>query len=86
MRCLMSVNRWDIEECAHIRCVNSLLRGLRVVFRPGNDIAGVYIKWMVIILDSLGASDDLGVELPEAAETRASCNFFNRTNGMSNIL
>ena len=78
--------RWDIEECAYIRCVNSLLRGLRVVFRPGNDIAGVYIQWMVIILDSLGASDDLGLDLLEAAEKRVSCNFVNRTNGMSNIL
>ena len=40
---------------------------------------------MVIILDSFGPSDELGAELPEAAETRASLNFVDRTNGMSDI-
>ena len=40
---------------------------------------------MVIILDSFGPSDELGAELPEAAETRASLNFVDRTTGMSDI-
>ena len=77
---------WDIKECAHGRCANPLLCGQQIVFRPGHDVAGLYIQWMVIILDSLGASDDLGVELPAAAETRTSWNFVDRTNGMSDIL
>ena len=77
---------WDIEECAHVWCVNPLLRGQQIVFHPVHDVAGLYIQWMVIILDSLGASDYLGEELPEAAETRMSWNFVDRTNGMSDIL
>ena len=38
---------------------------------------------MVIILDSFGARDKLVADLPEATETRASSNFVDRTNGMS---
>ena len=77
---------WDIEECAHVWCVNPLLRGQQIVFHPVHDVAGLYIQWMVIILDSLGASDYLGEELPEAAETRTSWNFVDRTNGISDII
>ena len=41
---------------------------------------------MVIILYSFGAIDELGTELPLAAETRAPLNFVDRTDGMSDIL
>ena len=38
---------------------------------------------MVIVIDSFGASDELGADLTEAAEDRASVNFVDRTNGLS---
>ena len=58
---------WDIEKCAHIRCVNPLLRGQQSVFRPGHDVAGVYIQCMVIVIESFGASYELGADLTETA-------------------
>ena len=38
---------------------------------------------MVIILDSFSAIDELGTNIPEVDETRASLNVVNRTNGLS---
>ena len=39
-----------------------------------------------ILYDALGTSDDLGVELPETAETGASLNLFYKHNGLPDIL
>ena len=78
--------RWDIKECSHIQCVNPLLRVQQSLFRTGQDVSRVSIQLMVIILDSLGARNKFGAELPEATETSASWNFFDQTNGMYKIL
>ena len=46
----------------------------------------MYIIWMVIVLESFGAVNDLGADLPEAYEARASLNFVDRTNGLSDTI
>ena len=45
---------------------------------PGHDVAGVSIRGMVIVFDALGASDEIGVKVPETAEAQSSLYFINR--------
>ena len=40
---------------------------------------------MVIVFDALGASDDLGVKVPETAEARSSLYFINRPYVRPNV-
>ena len=51
----------------------------------GHDVAGVSICGMVIVFDALGASDELGVKVPETAEARSSLYFINRPYGLSDV-
>ena len=48
---------------------------------PGHDIAGVFIRGMVIVFDALGDSYDLGAKAPETTESWSSLYFINRPYG-----
>ena len=47
---------------------------------------GVSISGVGILFDALGASDDLGAELPETAEAGASLNIDNRPNVLPDVI
>ena len=51
----------------------------------GHDVAGVFIRVMVIIFDALGASNELGKKVPETAEAWSSLNFMDRPYGRPDI-
>ena len=48
---------------------------------PGHDVAGVFIRGMVIVFDVLGASNELGAKVTETAEDRLSLYFINMPYG-----
>ena len=52
---------------------------------PGHDVAGVSICGMVIVFDALGASDDLGMKVPETAEAWSSLDFIDWPYGRPDI-
>ena len=54
-------------------------------FLPGNDVAGVSIRGMVIVFDALGARNELGAMVPETAEDKSSLYFINRPYGLPDV-
>ena len=52
---------------------------------PGHDVAGMYIRGMVIVFDALGASGEMGAKVPETAEAWSSLNFIDRPYGRPDI-
>ena len=79
--CIGEVVCWDVEKGSHVWRVRPLFSGEEGIFLPGNDVAGVSIRGMVIVFDALGASDELGPKVPETAEARSSLYFINSPYG-----
>ena len=65
--------------------ISPIYNGEDGTFLPGNDVATVSIRGMVIVFYALGASNELGAKVPETDEAWYSLNFINWPYGRPDI-